>query len=112
MWQMKIIFEKTKVYDLKIDVAKTNLCIGDDLEIDVDAKGVLELFYFKEIGFINRFLGRKKSKRLGSLSSEDSKNLSQKLKKAHKIRVRVVDIRPKHLSKNKYDEVHVSVWIG
>ena len=56
---MKIIFEKTKVYDLKIDVAKTNLCIGDDLEIDVDAKGVLELFYFKEIEFINRFLGRK-----------------------------------------------------
>ena len=109
---MKIIFEKTEVYDLKIDVAKTNLCIGDDLEIDVDAKGALGLFYFKKIGFINRFLGRKKSKRLGSLSSEDSKNLSQKLKKAHKIRVRVVDIRPKHLSKNKYDEIHVSVWIG
>ena len=106
---MKIIFEKTKVYDLKIDVAKTNLCIGDDLEIDVDAKGALELFYFKEIGFINRFLGRKKSKRLGSLSSEDSKNLSQKLKKANKIRVRVVDILPKHLSKNKYDDAHVSV---
>ena len=104
--------KKPKVYDLKIDVAKTNLCIGDDLETDVDAKGALELFYFKEIGFINRFLGRKKSKRLGSLSSEDSKNLSQKLKKAHKIRVRVVDILPKHLSKNKYDEVHVSVWIG
>ena len=104
--------KKTKVYDLKIDVAKTNLCIGDDLEIDVDAKGALELFYFKEIGFINRFLGRKKSNRLGSLSSEDSKNLSQKLKKAHKIRVCVVDILPKNLSKNKYDEVHVSVWIG
>ena len=48
MWQMKIIFEKTKVYDLKIDVAKTNLCIGDDLEIDVDAKGALGLFYFKK----------------------------------------------------------------
>jgi hypothetical protein len=76
------------------------------------AKGALELFYFKEIRLINRFLGRKKSKRLGSLSSEDSKNLSQKLKKAHKIRVCVVDILPKNLSKNKYDEVHVSVWIG
>ena len=112
MWQMKIIFEKTKVHDLKVDVVKANLCIGDDLEIDVAAKGVLELFCFKEIGFINRFWGRKKSKCLGSLSSEDSKNLSQKLKKAHKIRVRVVDILPKHLSKNKYDEVHVSVWIG
>ena len=112
MWQMKIIFEKTKVHDLEVDVVKANLCIGDDLEIDVDAKGALELFYFKEIGFINRFLGRKKSNRLGSLSSEDSKNLSQKLKKAHKIRVRVVDILPKNLSKNKYDEVHVSVWIG
>ena len=62
---MKIIFEKTKVYDLKIDVAKTNLCIGDDLEIDVDAKGALELFYFKEIGFINRFLGRKNQNALG-----------------------------------------------
>jgi hypothetical protein len=69
-------------------------------------------FYLKEMGFISRFLGRRKSKRLGSLSSEDSKNLSQKLKKAHKIRVRVVDILPKHLSKNKYDQVHVSVWIG
>ena len=103
---------KTKVYDLKIDVAKTNLCIGDDLEIDVDAKGVLELFYFKEIEFINRFLGRKKPKRLKALSSEDSENLSQKLKKAHKIRVRVVGISPKHLSNNKYNEVHVSVWIG
>ena len=78
----------------------------------MDAKSALELFYFKEIGFINRFLGIKKSKSLGSLSSEDSKNLSQKLKKANKIRVRVVDILPKHLSKNKYDEVHVSVWIG
>ena len=44
---MKIIFEKTEVYDLKIDVAKTNLCIGDDLEIDVAAKRVLELFYLK-----------------------------------------------------------------
>ena len=88
------------------------MCIGDDLEIDVDAKDALELFYFKEIGFINRFLGRRKSNRLGPLSSEDSKNLSQKLKKAHKIRVRVVDILPKHLSKNKYDQVHVSVWIG
>lgn len=109
---MKIIFEKTKVHDLKVDVVKANLCIGDDLEIDVAAKGALELFYFKEIGFINRFLGRKKSKSLGSLSSEDSKNLSQKLKKAHKIRVRVVDILSKNLSKNKYDEVHVSVWIG
>ena len=76
------------------------------------AKGVLELFYFKEMSFISRFLVRKKSKRLGPLSSEDSKNLSQKLKKAHKIRVRVVDILPKHLSKNKYDEVHVSIWIG
>ena len=75
-------------------------------------KALSGCFIFKKIGFINRFLGRKKSKRLGSLSSEDSKNLSQKLKKAHKIRVRVVDIRPKHLSKNKYDEVHVSVWIG
>ena len=109
---MKIIFEKTKVHDLKVDVVKANLCIGDDLEIDMVAKGVLELFYFKEMSFISRFLVRKKSKRLGPLSSEDSKNLSQKLKKAHKIRVRVVDIRPKHLSKNKYDEVHVSVWIG
>ena len=78
----------------------------------MDAKGVLELFYFKEIEFINRFLGRKKPKCLEALSSEDSKNLSQKLKKAHKIRVRVVDILPKNLSKNKYDEVHVSVWIG
>ena len=76
------------------------------------AKGVLELFYFKEMSFISRFLVRKKSKRLGPLSSEDSKNLSQKLKKAHKIWVRVVDILPKHLSKNKYDEVHVSIWIG
>ena len=112
MWQMEIIFEKTKVHDLKVDVVKANLCIGDDLEIDMVAKGVLELFYFKEMSFISRFLVRKKSKRLGPLSSEDSKNLSQKLKKAHKIRVRVVDIRPKHLSKNKYDEVHVSVWIG
>ena len=112
MWQMKIIFEKTKVHDLKVDVVKANLCIGDDLEIDMAAKGVLELFYFKEMSFISRFLGRKKSKRLGPLSSEDSKNLSQKLKKAHKIRVRVVDILPKHLSKNKYDEVHVSIWIG
>ena len=88
------------------------MCIGDDLEIDMVAKGVLELFYFKEMSFISRFLVRKKSKRLGPLSSEDSKNLSQKLKKAHKIRVRVVDILPKHLSKNKYDEVHVSIWIG
>ena len=78
----------------------------------MDAKGALELFYLKEMGFISRFLGRRKSKRLGSLSSEDSKNLSQNLKKAHKIRVRVVDILPKHLSKNKYDQVHVSVWIG
>ena len=112
MWQMKIIFEKTKVHDLKVDVVKANLCIGDDLEIDMVAKGVLELFYFKEMSFISRFLVRKKSKRLGPLSSEDSKNLSQKLKKAHKIRVRVVDILPKHLSKNKYDEVHVSIWIG
>ena len=109
---MKIIFEKTKVHDLKVDVVKANLCIGDDLEIDMVAKGVLELFYFKEMSFISRFLVRKKSKRLGPLSSEDSKNLSQKLKKAHKIRVRVVDILPKHLSKNKYDEVHVSIWIG
>ena len=48
MWQMKIIFEKIKVYDLKIDVAKTNLCICDDLEIDVDAKGALELFILKK----------------------------------------------------------------
>ena len=112
MWQMEIIFEKTKVHDLKVDVVKANLCIGDDLEIDMVAKGVLELFYFKEMSFISRFLVRKKSKRLGPLSSEDSKNLSQKLKKAHKIRVRVVDILPKHLSKNKYDEVHVSIWIG
>ena len=109
MWQMKIIFEKTKVHDLKVDVVKANLCIGDDLEIDMVAKGVLELFYFKEMSFISRFLGRKKPKRLKALSSEDSENLSQKLKKAHKIRVRVVDILPKHLSKNKYDEAHVSV---
>ena len=112
MWQMKIIFEKTKVHDLKVDVVKAHLCIGDDLEIDVAAKGVLELFYLKEMGFISRFLGRRKSKRLGSLSSEDSKSLSQNLKKTHKIRVRVVDILPKHLSKSKYDQVHVSVWIG
>jgi len=49
---MKIIFEKTKVHDLKVDVVKANLCIGDDLEIDVAAKGVLELFYFKEMAFI------------------------------------------------------------
>ena len=109
MWQMEIIFEKTKVHDLKVDVVKANLCIGDDLEIDVAAKGVLELFYFKEMGFISRLLGRRKPKRLGSLSSEDSKNLSQKLKKAHKIRVHVVDILPKNLSKNKYDDAHVSV---
>ena len=109
---MKIIFKKTEVHDLKIDIVKTKLCIGDELEISDDTQGVTDLFFYKKNGFFAKLLGRKKLKALGSLSAEDSGKLIQKLHGSHKSRVRVVDILPKHLSKVGYDRVYVSVWIG
>jgi hypothetical protein len=108
---MQIVFKKVEVLNLKADVKKTGLSIGDELFLQFDdARSCHAYFTPKQTWLGKNFINRR-HQLLGDLSKDDALHLAKYAKDASKVRVRVVDATPKHISSENRDSVFISIWL-
>ena len=108
---MQRVFEKICIDDVSLDTTVERLSIGDELNLTVSPEGVVNLFCKSKHRLLSRVLLRRSWKYLGRLSPRNADDLTPRLAGAKKIRIRVVDIAPKHLTGRNLDKVFVSVWV-
>ena len=108
---MQRVFEKICIDDVSLDATVEQLSIGDELKLTVSPEGFFMLFCKNKRGLLSRLLLRRSWKYLGRLSPRNADDLTPRLAGATKIRIRVVDISPKHLSGQSLDRVFVSIWL-
>ena len=108
---MIVAFEKTPVVDLKVDINKNGICIGDDLSLAPNSSGDFVLYFQPKQSLLTRMFINKRAKRLGHLEQDVADYLRMKLGAETHIRIRVVDAVPKHLSRDNKDRVFVSIWL-
>jgi hypothetical protein len=108
---MQIISKKAEVLNLKADLKKLKLNIGDELSLQFDDAGCCHVLCTPKKTWLGQLFINRRSVRLGHLSQNDALYLAKKVKDASKARVRVVDAIPKHLSVANKDSVYISVWL-
>ena len=108
---MIVAFEKTPVVDLRVDINKNCIGIGDDLSLVPNSNGEFVLYFQPKQSLLTRMFINKNAKRLGHLEQDVADYLRMKLGAETHIRIRVVDAVPKHLSNDDIDRVFVSIWL-
>lgn len=108
---MQVVFERVEVVNLRADLSKIRLSIGDELNLQLDDVGSCQAYFTPKQTWLGKIFMNRKVQRLGDLSRNDALYLAQKVKNASKSRVRVVDAIPKHLSPENKESVFISVWL-
>ena len=108
---MEIVLEKSQVVDLRLDLHKQGISIGDDLDLVVNDQDQLILYFEPKRTIWSRFFYRLVPKVFGRLHPNDAEHLTKYLQNASKIRVKVVDTVQKHLSADNTDVAYISVWV-
>ena len=104
---MEIVSEKSQVVDLRLDLHKQGISIGDDLNLVVNDQDQFILYFEPKRKIWSRFFYKFVPKVFGLLHPNDAEHLTKYLQNASKIRVKVVDTVPKHLSADNTDVVHM-----
>ena len=100
---MEIVLEKSQVVDLRLDLHKQGISIGDDLNLVVNDQDQFILYFEPKRTIWSRFFYKLVPKVFGQLHPNDAEHLTKYLQNASKIRVKVVDTVPKHLSADNTD---------
>ena len=100
---MEIVLEKSQVVDLRLDLHKQGISIGDDLDLVVNDQDQFILHFEPKRTIWSRFFYKLVPKVFGRLHPNDAEHLTKYLQNASKIRVKVVDTVPKHLSADNTD---------
>jgi len=103
------LLHKSPLHELRVNVARAGLCIGDTAELALMDNGQVAIFAKVR----KRFLGiipHQGQAQLGQLSPQAAKLIAPALHHGHHLRVRIVGLTPEHLSASTGPEVHVSVW--
>ncbi|MDB4203267.1 hypothetical protein OAQ49_00510 [bacterium] len=108
---MEIVLEKSQVVDLRLDLHKQGISIGDDLDLVVNDQDQFILYFEPKRTIWSRFFYKLVPKVFGRLHPNDAEQLTKYLQHASKIRVKVVDTVPKHLSADNTDVAYISVWV-
>ena len=108
---MEIVLEKSQVVDLRLDLHKQGISIGDDLEFVANDQDQFMLYYEPKRTIWSRFFYKSAPKLFGQLKPNDAELLRKHILHSSKVRIKVVDAVPKHLSADNTDIVHVSVWV-
>ena len=110
---MEILLEKSQVVELRLDLHKQGISIGDDLDLVVnDHDHDQFMLYFEPKRTIwSRFFYKLVPKVFGRLHPDDAEHLTKYLQHASKIRVKVVDTVPKYFSADNTDVAYISVWV-
>ena len=98
---MEIVLEKSQVVDLRLDLHKQGISIGDDLDLVVNDQDQLILYFEPKRTIWSRFFYRLVPKVFGRLHPNDAEHLTKYLQHASKIRVKAVQLystspSPKH----------------
>jgi hypothetical protein len=108
---METILEKSQVIEPRLDLHKQGISIGDDLGLVVNDRDQFILYYEPKQTIWSRFFYKSAPKVFGLLHPNDAEHLTKYLQNASKIRVKVVDTVPKHLSADNTDVAYISVWV-
>ena len=103
------IIHKAPVLGLRVNVARTGLCIGDPAELRLLEDGQIGIF----APVRKRLLGlipRSVLLHLGHLGPQASAIIGDAIHHGHHLRVRIVGLTPEHLSPVAGPEVHISIW--
>tara|TARA_B100000780_G_scaffold266453_1_gene222678 strand:- start:25 stop:357 length:333 start_codon:yes stop_codon:yes gene_type:complete len=108
---MEIILDKSQVIELRLDLHKQGISIGDNLDLVVNDQDQFILYYEPKRIIWSRFFYKTAPKIFGQLKPNDAEHLRKHLLHSSKVRINVVDTVPKHLSADNTDIAHVSVWV-
>lgn len=106
---MRPLLHKAPVTDLRVNVSRSALCIGDAAELHLLAGGEVGIFAFGRAYWMGLF-GHRKLLHLGQLDAAQAAPLMEALMLGHHLRVRIVGLTPEHLSTEAGPEVFISVW--
>ena len=108
---METILEKSQVIELRLDLHKQGISIGDDLGLVVNDRDQFILYYEPKQTIWSRFFYKSAPKVFYHLLPNYAKHLIKYLLHSSKIRIMIVYTVPKHLSADNTDIAHVSVWV-
>ena len=108
---MEIILEKSQIIELRLDLHKKEISIGDVLELIVNDQDQFILCCSPKQTFWSRLFYKPAPQVFSRLQPTDAKHLKKYLRHASKVRIKVVGTVPKHLSNDSTDIAHVSVWV-
>ena len=94
---------------LRVNIARTGLCIGDPAELRLLADGQIGIF----APVRKRVLGiipRRVLLHLGNLGPAAVAIIGEAIQQGQHLRVRIVGLTPEHLSSSAGPEVHISIW--
>lgn len=103
------LINKAQLVGLEINVTKAGLCIGDTAQMKVFDDGEIGVFAVIR----SRWLGLlpiRRLQRLGRMGPTARAILTEPLRRAMHLRVRIVGLTPEHLAASRQPEVFVSVW--
>lgn len=103
------LVHKAAVLGLRVNVARTGLCIGDPAELRLMADGQIGIY----APVRRRFLGvfpRRVLLHLGQLGPAASGVIGDAMQRGQHLRVRIVGLTPEHLSSANGPEVYISIW--
>lgn len=109
---MRRLFEKTPVIDLAVDIELHGISIGDDLTFAAVGSEPCVLYFSPKRRFLARLLPNRSPKRLGCLDHVIADELLNQLSSTDRVRIRVVDAIPAHLSSDGTQSLFVSIWVS
>ena len=108
---MEIILDKSQVIELRLDLHKQGISIGDNLDLVVNDQDQFILYYEPKRIIWSHFFYKTAPKIFGQLKPNDAEYLRKHLLHSSKVRIKMVVTVPKHLSADNTDIAHVSVWV-
>ena len=103
------IIHKAPVMGLRVNVARTGLCIGDMAEMRLLTDGQIGIFAQVRKRFLWVFSWRTEA-HLGHLGPAAVAIIGDAMHQGQHLRVRIVGLTPEHLSTSAGPEVHISIW--
>lgn len=106
---LQVLLPKAAILDLRINVQRSRLCIGDPVEARLLREGEVGIF---RAGLRRRFwlFGRPGLQLIGLLGPVEAAIVAPALLNGDHLRLRIVGLTPEHLARDAGPEVFISIW--